>query len=54
MLKLHLIHQLLEREWRVRFRYILRDLNKIVDHMAKLPSLYCNEVQIFTEIPISI
>ncbi|KAG8484128.1 hypothetical protein CXB51_022942 [Gossypium anomalum] len=54
MSELCLIHQLLEHDWRVCFRYLPRDLNKIADHMAKLPSLYCNKVQIYTEIPISI
>ncbi|KAH1089930.1 hypothetical protein J1N35_017187 [Gossypium stocksii] len=44
MSELRLIYQLLERDWRVCFRYILRDLNKIVNHIAKLPSLYYNEI----------
>ncbi|MBA0732547.1 hypothetical protein Gogos_016629, partial [Gossypium gossypioides] len=44
--ELHLIHQLLDCNWRVRLRYILRDHDKVVDHMAKLPSMNCNEMQI--------
>ncbi|MBA0674705.1 hypothetical protein Goari_016286, partial [Gossypium aridum] len=44
--ELYLIHQLLGCNWRVRLRYILRDHDKVVDHMAKLPSMNCNEMQI--------
>ncbi|MBA0803086.1 hypothetical protein Gohar_013334, partial [Gossypium harknessii] len=54
MLVLRLIHQLLGRDWRVRLRHILRDHNKVDDHIAKLPNLYCNEMQIFIKIPVSI
>ncbi|MBA0741961.1 hypothetical protein Gogos_015078, partial [Gossypium gossypioides] len=54
MLELRLIHQLLGRDWRVRLRHISRDHNKVANHIAKLPNLYCNEMQIFIKIPVSI
>lgn len=44
MSELRLIHQFFSRNWRVHLRHIPRDHNKVADHIAKLPSLYCNEV----------
>lgn len=54
MSELHLIHQFLGHDWRVRFQHIPRAHNKVADHMIKLLSLYCSEVWIFTEIPVSV
>lgn len=49
--ELQLIHQLLDRNWRVHFRHIQRDQNKVADRMTKLSSLHYNEIQIFTKNP---
>ncbi|MFQ6665744.1 hypothetical protein Gotur_032368 [Gossypium turneri] len=53
MSKLCLIHQFLGRDWRVHLRHISRGHDKVTNYMAKLPSLYCNEVQIFKEMSMS-
>ncbi|KAK5833904.1 hypothetical protein PVK06_017770 [Gossypium arboreum] len=54
MVELHLIHSILNHEWKVRIRHVSRSQNVVADHMARLAVSSPPSIVVFEESPISV
>ncbi|MBA0673785.1 hypothetical protein Goari_015412 [Gossypium aridum] len=54
MVKLRLIHNILNREWKVHIRCVPRSQNVVVDHIARLAVSGPPNLVVFEEPPISV